>query len=171
MWRVMRVMFSGVAVLLRDFEVNDGAMVSGSYRHTQIGCVLLVALGIGAIGALGIVLSWPSPTAISVLITLVLCLLLFPTLTVIGGPNGIEARFGPGLIRKRFVWADITSASQVRNSWLVGWGIRWIGSGWVLNVSGFDAVELRLKNGRKFRIGTDDPHGLHTFIERGLKEQ
>jgi hypothetical protein len=36
-----------------------------------------------------------------------------------------------------------------------------MGAGFRLyNVSGFDAVELRLKSGEIRRIGTDDPQGL-----------
>jgi hypothetical protein len=36
----------------------------------------------------------------------------------------------------------------------------------VVHVSGFDAVELELKNNRKFRIGTDDPQQLLTAVRR-----
>jgi hypothetical protein len=33
------------------------------------------------------------------------------------------------------------------------------------NVSGLDAVELRLKSGDIRRIGTDDPHGLAAALK------
>jgi hypothetical protein len=36
--------------------------------------------------------------------------------------------------------------------------------GWLYNVSGFDAVAITLRDGRKFALGTDDPHGLTTAI-------
>jgi hypothetical protein len=39
-------------------------------------------------------------------------------------------------------------------------GIRWIARGALWNVWGLDAVELELKSGRIFRIGTDDVGGL-----------
>jgi hypothetical protein len=143
-------------------------MVGASYRHTQVGWVILIALGAVT---LGVALSNPSWTALPALGILALCLVLFSTLTIIGNSSGIEARFGLGLIRKRFRWTDIRSAMPVRNHWLAGWGIRWNGSRWMFNVSGLDAVELRLKNGRTFRIGTDDPRGLHAFIEEHLKER
>ena len=128
----------------------------------------IVALGLGTAGALVTLLLRPSGTTQALFGVLILCLILVPTLTVVGDSTGIEARFGPGLIRKRFNWVDIASATPVRNTWLHGWGIRWLRSGWMFNVSGFDAVELRLKNGRAFRIGTDDPSGLHAFIEKQL---
>jgi len=30
----------------------------------------------------------------------------------------------------------------------------------IYNASGFDAVELRMDDGRRIRIGTDEPHAL-----------
>jgi hypothetical protein len=93
---------------------------------------------------------------------------VFPTLTVEGDERGLDVWFGPGVARRRIPWRDIRAARPVRNSWLAGWGIRWIGSGWMYNVSGLDAVELSLASGRRFRIGTDDPRGLHAFIAAHL---
>ena len=37
---------------------------------------------------------------------------------------------------------------------------------WLYNVSGFDAVELRLKSGDVYRLGTDDPEGLSAALKR-----
>lgn len=34
------------------------------------------------------------------------------------------------------------------------------------NVAGYDAVELELRSGRVFRIGTDEPDALLAAIER-----
>ena len=45
---------------------------------------------------------------------------------------------------------------QGRNSWWYGWGIRLTPHGWMWNISGLDAVELTYRNGKKFRIGTDE---------------
>ena len=36
------------------------------------------------------------------------------------------------------------------------------------NVSGFDAVAIMLRDGRKFALGTDDSHGLTTAIRAGI---
>jgi hypothetical protein len=44
--------------------------------------------------------------------------------------------------------------------WLNGFGIRVRPGRRLYNVSGLDAVELRLKTGDIRRIGTDDPRGL-----------
>jgi hypothetical protein len=43
--------------------------------------------------------------------------------------------------------------------------------GWLYNVFGSFAVEIRLKNGKKYRIGTDDPQGLNNAIQQDLERQ
>ncbi|MEK7656054.1 MAG: hypothetical protein AAB386_05245 [Patescibacteria group bacterium] len=37
---------------------------------------------------------------------------------------------------------------------------------WIYNVSGFDAVEIILKNGKIYRIGTDVPKELEVAINK-----
>jgi hypothetical protein len=39
----------------------------------------------------------------------------------------------------------------------------------VYNVSGFDAVEIKLKNGKRYRIGTDEPKDLEQAIRNSIK--
>jgi hypothetical protein len=57
----------------------------------------------------------------------------------------------------------------VRNRWWWGWGIRRIGRGqWLFNVSGLDAVELSMKNGKTYRIGTDEPQRLCEVVQSRL---
>ena len=38
--------------------------------------------------------------------------------------------------------------------------MRLIRDGWLFNISGFDAVEIVLKNGRRYQLGTDEPEEL-----------
>jgi hypothetical protein len=52
----------------------------------------------------------------------------------------------------------------VTNPWWYGWGIRLIPGGWMWNITGNQAVELKLKSGRLLRIGTDEPEALETAI-------
>jgi hypothetical protein len=85
----------------------------------------------------------------------------FLSLTVEIDGATLTVKFGPGLIRKRIPIAEIERATAVKNPWFIGWGIRWYpGHCWVWNISGLQAVELDLKGGRKFRIGTDEPAAL-----------
>jgi hypothetical protein len=57
----------------------------------------------------------------------------------------------------RIARSDIVSAIEVRPGLWRGWGIRWVRGGWLYNVSGYEAVEIRLRNGRRVLIGTDRP--------------
>ena len=107
-------------------------------------------------------------TAIVFIVVVVTCasiVALFHSLTVRVSRNDIFLSFGVGLIRKRFLIHDIESATIVRNRWYNGWGIKKIWGGWLYNVSGFDAVEIKLKNGRRYRIGTDQPCELLAAVE------
>ena len=136
------------------------------YQHTQPAILLrwifsitiiLTAIPLPATGLLG----W-----IGFTIGLeILVLYAFYSLTVVVDSRALWFWFGPGFWRKRFLLAEIESVREVKNSWLHGWGIRYfivLGGtrGWLYNVSGFDAVEFKMKNGKYYRIGTNDPSGL-----------
>ena len=101
-------------------------------------------------------------------ILLLACLGLFHSLTVRVDEEAVALRFGIGIIRRRFPIAAIESARAIRNPWYCGWGIRRIRNGWLFNVSGFDAVELGMADGRRYRIGTDEPDRLRHEILRRL---
>jgi hypothetical protein len=93
---------------------------------------------------------------------------LFHSLTVRVSGSEIALSFGVGLIRKQFPIGDISSASMVKNRWYNGFGIRKIRGGWLYNVSGFDAIEIQLKNEHKYRIGTNQPKELLSAVESAL---
>ena len=84
------------------------------------------------------------------------------------GEDEVEARFGPGPIRKRFKLNEIESCQVVRNHWYYGWGIRLTPHGVLYTVSGLDAVEIKLRTGKKFRIGTDVPQELEEAIRQAI---
>jgi hypothetical protein len=42
---------------------------------------------------------------------------------------------------------------------------------WVYNVSGFDAVEIQMRNGRIKRIGTDEPRKLEQAIQQVINQK
>ncbi|SMC25936.1 hypothetical protein SAMN02746041_02464 [Desulfacinum hydrothermale DSM 13146] len=137
------------------------------YRHRQVGTLILVALGFGVVLTAMLLILVPEGRVLTglVLVILLLCILLFHALTVEVSTDELVVSFGPGVIRKRFRIADIHDARVAKNRWYYGWGIRLTPHGWLFNVSGLNAVELELKNNRKFRIGTDDPQRLITSIQ------
>jgi hypothetical protein len=76
--------------------------------------------------------------------------------------------FGIGAPFKIIMLNDIKQFSIVRNKWWHGWGIRRIKKGWLYSVSGLDAVQLVLKNGKIIRLGTDEVKKLAKKIDSQL---
>lgn len=143
------------------------------YKRTQIGYLMLAFIAIGIL----LVLNYfylsgnTNPFLLIILAALAVSLLLFSILTVKVDGEEVSVRFGVGLIRKRFPLSEIESHSAVRNPWYYGWGLRRTPIGWLYNVSGLEAVEITLKDGRKIRIGTDDPTGLDAAIGAALSNK
>ncbi len=139
-----------------------------SYRHTQRGPgIIFPTLGFAALDA---IIAWRigQGMLIVVAIFLVGLAIVFSSLTVELGEGELRWYFGPGFWSYRVPLADLVSVAAVRNRWWYGWGIR-AGPGFRLyNVSGLDAVELRLKSGEVRRVGTDDPQGLAEALKSHL---
>jgi hypothetical protein len=137
------------------------------YKHTQIGTVILASLALPAIILWTQKLSGNLPTLVTLptLSIVALVAVLFPTLTTEVYRDRVRLYFGAGLIHRTIEMREIAAANVVHNSWSNGWGIRFNpGRGWMWNVSGLTAVELTLKSGKQFRIGTDDPEQLLNVI-------
>jgi hypothetical protein len=139
------------------------------YKHTHVGYVtggaLLAALPLiyyafmaedGGLGMFG----YAMLGAVGILAV------LFSSLTVKVDDEELVFYFGPGFWTRRFALDDITSVEVVRNSPLYGWGIRYTHHGWLYNVSGLQAVELKIKGEGKIRIGTDEPETLKRAIKQ-----
>lgn len=135
-----------------------------TYQHTQRGKLILVAMLIATLGTLAGGLAF-RPILIVVPI-LVLCGWLFHSLTIEVSEGELRWCFGPGLIRKRVALDMIASVKPVRTNVLEGWGIHLSRYGWLYNVSGFDAVAIRMKNGQHFALGTDEPEKLAALFPK-----
>jgi hypothetical protein len=137
------------------------------YQHTQIGHAIvwsLLAIILIVNGGLG---HHAPPLAVSIM--LLVCLILFYRLNVTIDDETLCASFGPGIIRKRVPLADIVRCEPIRIRWWYGWGIHVTPCGWLYNVSGFDAVAITLRDGRKFALGTDDPQELTAGIRDAIR--
>ena len=141
------------------------------YSHTQPGTLIKVIMSVTVVFFFVIVAVNQFASAIAFplygMIALLVCLTwLFSSLTVEVDGEELCHYFGPGFWKKTYLLEEIESNKQVRNSWIFGWGIRITPHGWLYNVSGLDAVQLQLRSGRKFRIGTDDPQGMINAISQ-----
>jgi len=138
------------------------------YRHTQFGTIIVVGLLIPTIFIF--IAPFIAGIQIQVLIIALIVLLisfpLFSTLTINVNHGILICYFGIGLIKRKIKLSEIKECRVVRNPWYVGWGIRWAPGQYMLwNVSGFQAVELEFTNGKKFRIGSDEPEELLKSIQ------
>ena len=135
------------------------------YRHAQQAFLPLAGwIGFVAIAASFIPREawrlWNGAFVLAITVVMV----VFSRLTVTVNNETVVTGFGLGWPRHKEALADVVSATEVRNTWIQGWGIRKISGGWMYNVVGYDAVELDLNSGKKFRIGTDEPGALCAAI-------
>jgi hypothetical protein len=141
------------------------------YGHTQIGHVIiwfLLPIILITSGALIGSSSHREPPLV-VSIILLVCLALFYKLTITIEDETLCASFGPGTFRRKVRLAEIVGCEPIRIRWWYGRGIHLTPYGWLFNVSGFDAVAITLRDGRKFALGTDDPHGLTAAIRDAIR--
>jgi hypothetical protein len=140
------------------------------YQHRQVGATVIIVMSvvIAVCAVMAAIIPAARAPFLVVIGVLVVTGVLFSSLSVRVDGGWIECRFGPGLIRRRIPLSTVRAARAVRNRWWYGWGIRITPHGWLWNVSGLDAVELTFTDGRKFRVGTDEPEQLAELIRRRL---
>lgn len=142
------------------------------YEHSQTGVLMLVqgstalALNATAIKRKGATVGRWLGMAVAVATATV-----FSRLTVVVDEEAVEVFFRVRPVGRRVPLAEIESCEVVRNHWYWGWGIRLIPGGWLFNVQGLGAVELRLAGGGRLRIGTDEPEALAAAVAAALAER
>jgi hypothetical protein len=139
------------------------------YERTQTGWVVIWAI-CAAVIVIAINATNQSSTsreiALVVAALLLFTLAAFYKLTVRVDHASLRISFGVGLVRKAIELAEIDTCEPFRIRWWYGWGIHLTPYGWLYNVSGWNAVAIKLHDGRKMAIGTDDPQGLVEAIRR-----
>lgn len=130
------------------------------YRHTQVGRFMIALNAVLIAIVLVHVARGGSRMLLVIDAALVLLLLLFGTMTVEVDDELLRFRFGAGGWGKAVRRADIASATATSSNWLEGIGIRVTGRGMLYNVAVGPAVEIVLADGKRFRIGTDEPDRL-----------
>jgi hypothetical protein len=141
------------------------------YEHRQIGHVLIWALlGASVLVWVGPISHGAPPLGSSLVSPAVFLITaaLFYKLTIKIDDQTLLASFGIGLIKKKVPLAEIVRCEPIRIRWWYGWGIHLTPYGWLYNISGLNAVATTLRDGRKFVLGTDDPHGLTTAIRAAI---
>lgn len=147
-----------------------------NYKHTQVGYLMIfVTVAVFGLFSWAQMMARAEPPSVNsgsnllvtaIMVLVLLLLVSFWTLNVEITQEKIVLKFGYGFVRTSFNRSDVISAKSVKNKWYFGWGVRrWFWPKmWIYNVSGFDAVEIVLKNGNMYRIGTDEPEKLERAI-------
>lgn len=126
-----------------------------NYSHTQ-----RVPKGVlTAFGAVGGVAALRTPGLVKPLLgaTMAGLLYTFRSMTVSIDEHHINIVFGDWLSLKQIKLAYIQKVETKKMCPLSGWGVHFIGDGWLYNVFGLDAVRVSMKSGKTIYIGTDEP--------------
>lgn len=142
------------------------------YEHTQIGYLTIAAVSVAAVVVAIAAILVPPPNRgilLGVFVILVFTAVEFRKLTIKIENETLRACFGSGLIGQKMPLAEIAAFQPIRIRWWYGWGIHLVptpyGWGWLYNISGWDAVAIKLRNGKRLALGTDDPGGLIRALE------
>jgi hypothetical protein len=147
------------------------------YKNTQIGYLMIfvfvaISLTYGII-FLQIGLEEFNIAMIIIMAMILILIASFSTLTITLDEKSLNIRYTYGIFRKKFNINDISSVKSVKNKWYYGWGIRYwpFRKIWIYNVSGFNAIEITMKNGRIYRLGTNEPKKLENAILNVIKRK
>ena len=143
-------------------------MQRSTYDHVQRGWVVLPLLG----GIVLLVLLAPGgrlpwfawlPIGLALVVAAV-----FSRLRITVDDDTLSWRFGWGWPGWKVQLANVAGVAPDRSTALEGWGIRLTSRGTLYNVSGLDAVEVTLRSGKRFRLGTDEPEVLVRELQARL---
>jgi hypothetical protein len=139
-----------------------------TYQHTQSGRKIvgfMLALAVVAV----VIAARFQPALYGAVIILLVTAWLFSSLAVEIADGALRWRFGPGLVQKKVMLVEIESVKVVQTSFFEGWGIHLSRFGWLYNISGYGAVAITLKSGKRFALGSDEPDVLARQITAAIK--
>jgi hypothetical protein len=145
------------------------------YDHIQTAPIYLLVLIVAVsllVGAIFVGSDEPGLTAVLLVSGLPMAITAFSFrhLRIRDEGEKLTVRFGPlPLFGTRFAYSDIASVDRDKTTWSDGFGIHWVPQrGWTYNLWGFDCVRLTMRNGRIYRVGTNDTDALYTFLQQRL---
>ena len=142
------------------------------YKHRQMSYVINTFIVIITIFAIPLIAMRGELLLIPIILgMMVIALLLFYSLTVRVDDRTLIFYFGIGLIRRTIPLSIIRSCTETTSPWYYGFGIHLTNEGWLYNVSGFSAVEITFENGKRFRLGTDEPKELCRLVNAAIKKR
>lgn len=147
-------------------ELAPNPSLSAMYRHTQTNQLIRLVIAFSAVaGYVGFAAATSWLIAVPFLAVLLWAAIVFSSLTIVVTEDTLTWHFGSGFWRKTVPLTSIVAAYPVRNRWWYGWGIRLTPHGWLYNVSGLQAVEVKTSDGKTVRLGTDEPEALVVALQ------
>ncbi len=92
-------------------------------------------------------------------------LVLFISLTVSIDNDALELWFGKCFFRKIIQVDQMKSCNIIDHPSISQWGIKRISDGWVYSVTGASIVEIIMKTGEKYLIGTYEPRDIKRILD------
>ncbi|MGS0675199.1 hypothetical protein [Shewanella sp. 0m-4] len=135
------------------------------YKNTQLGSTILTIMGLVTGVLIFASYSKPEESIWFAFIIVGVTALLFSSLTIKVDGARIYWFFGPKFWQKSLELSEIASVRKIKTKWYYGFGIRLISTGWLYNVSGLTAIELKLNDGTMVSLGTNDPDNLINAID------
>jgi len=138
------------------------------YEHRQVGWLTVIVLfAIAVLICIAGAVSAPSERTISYSLVPILLVVaaLFSTLTVRVTERHMMWFFGLPGIGRTVPLNQIASIRAIKTNILEGWGIHLTWHGWVWNVAGFNAVQIVLRSGTRFAVGTPEPQAVIDAVQ------
>lgn len=142
------------------------------YKQTQVSKMFIIILFCFVVIFLYTILFLEVNTAFFIaMFAIIVIISSFVTLKVSVNDKYLKIKFGYGLFRKKFLLSEIDNVEKVRNAWYHWWGIRvWFWPYmWIYNIEWYDAVEIKMKDWKIYRIWTVTPKELKNEILKKVK--
>ncbi len=140
------------------------------YKEKEIGYTIIVVVIAGILAILyGLIFVKFNWILIMGALLLLLSLFIFYSLKIIITDEKLIVIFGIGIVKLEFFRDEIVECKEVKTHWYNGWGIHLTGKGLLYNVKGFSAVQIKLKNGKSYLIGTSSPDKICDILIKNKK--
>lgn len=147
---------------------------TSTYAHTQPAWIIRLLIGIFI--PFNILLTYlmdeKDQTAL-LFIVLALCLLIlfFWSMTIQITNTHLNHWFSFGFWKRSYPLATIQSVQRSQSKWYNGYGIRYVGNGWMYNVSGKDRLTVLFEDGTTIHLGTDDLEALYQNVDFAIERR
>lgn len=144
------------------------------YFHTQTGTILKWVFGIILLVSIASALI-SGKKDIRIILLFVAPLLLgvlsvFWSMTIEVTNTHLTHSFNFDFWNRSYPLSSIKSVSKGQSSWYNGYGIHYVGSGWLYNVSGTDIIIVDFKDGTQIWLGTDDQETVYNILSESIIE-